>query len=810
MFEEAKRIMATRVEEGIKIFDPYKVTLVISDWCKHGVGYIMAQKHCKCANKNDVVNPQCCKQGWRVCLVGSRFTLPAEGNYSPTEGEMLGVVNALQKTKYFTLGCPHLYVGTDHKPLLGLLSADTSLEKVDNPRLLRLKEKTLGWVFTTIYIPGKQLGGTDALSRYGVRHADCNEGSELGVRKHLVGLLATVESDSEQIDEDFLVGSVQPTLKPVTWSDIKRAAVLDNNYQDLVRQVKQGFPQNKAELPEHLRPFWKKRDSLHLVENVVLHGDRIVIPEQNRNRILEVLHSSHQGTTGMLLRAESSMFWPNMAADIHKTRSQCRSCDIYAPSHPNMPPIKPEVPEYPFQHVCSDYFALHGQPFLVIVDRFSGWFNVYTGKGGSIELQGVFTKLFQDVGVPESLTTDGGTTYMSRGFQDLLQQYGVQHRVSSVGFPHGNTRSEVAVKSAKRLLRTNLDNRGNLDKVAVTRALLQYRNTPDRDIGLSPAEMLYGRKLKDFLPDAPDKYKLPSRQIMRNEWKEVSEWREKALARRCSKVNDTLSEHTRDLPPLSKGDNVLVQNQLGNSPKRWERRGRVVDVLPHRQYQVLLDGSRRLTLRNRQFLRKFTPLDTSDQRPRQQHHYTAGHSQGDKDDGDQYRQLHEPPDHMQETRTWDQEHTGIPALIPHHDPQEVLEPNPQVQFQGTQHLPPDDQPQAPAVQGQGGTPGTRLSRRLNKGFTSRYDDFHTGAEYDEATANSVGQDMMGHGVCYETAARQGGTQGNPGNNTQLVREPCIVGEIVGQNQTQQLYAIPLPANMYNRTAWWTGVGWAWS
>ena len=70
LFEEAKRIMAARVEEGIKIFDPYKVTLLISDWCKHGVGYIMAKKHCKCANKYDALNPQCCKQGWRVCLVG--------------------------------------------------------------------------------------------------------------------------------------------------------------------------------------------------------------------------------------------------------------------------------------------------------------------------------------------------------------------------------------------------------------------------------------------------------------------------------------------------------------------------------------------------------------------------------------------------------------------------------------------------------------------------------------------------------------------------------------------------------------------
>ena len=117
-------------------------------------------------------------------MVGSRFTIPAEANYAPTEGELLAVGNGLEKTKYFTLGCPHLYVGTDHKPLLGLLN-NTPLEKIDNTRLVRLKEKTLGWMFDTIYIPGKLLGGADALSRYGVRHEDF-ETEEPNIRKHLI------------------------------------------------------------------------------------------------------------------------------------------------------------------------------------------------------------------------------------------------------------------------------------------------------------------------------------------------------------------------------------------------------------------------------------------------------------------------------------------------------------------------------------------------------------------------------------------------------------------------------------------------
>ena len=54
----------------------------------------------------------------------------------------------------------------------------------------------------------------------------------------------------------------------------------------------------------------------------------------------------------------------------------------------------------------------------------------------------IFAQLFQDMGVPETLTTDGGRAYISGQFQDLLKQYQVEHRVSSVGFPHGNTRSE--------------------------------------------------------------------------------------------------------------------------------------------------------------------------------------------------------------------------------------------------------------------------------------------------------------------------------------------------------------------------------
>ena len=45
------------------------------------------------------------------------------------------------------------------------------MEKVKTPRQIRLKEKLMRWDLKVVYIPGKHLGGTDALSRYGVRTA---------------------------------------------------------------------------------------------------------------------------------------------------------------------------------------------------------------------------------------------------------------------------------------------------------------------------------------------------------------------------------------------------------------------------------------------------------------------------------------------------------------------------------------------------------------------------------------------------------------------------------------------------------------
>ena len=134
--------------------------------------------------------------------------------------------------------------------------------------------------------------------------------------------------------------------------------------------------------------------------------------------------------------------------------------------------------------------------------------------------------------------------------------------------------------------------------------MMQYRNTPNPETRLSPAQVVFGRQIKDFLPVLGHKYE------PKQEWGLVQEARDRVMARRLERDGARLEMYTKKQKVIPVGESVAVQNQIWRFPTKWDKTGTVVENLDHDKVRVRLDGSRRLTVRNRRFVKKIvSPSD---------------------------------------------------------------------------------------------------------------------------------------------------------------------------------------------------------
>ncbi|XP_033937726.1 uncharacterized protein [Pseudochaenichthys georgianus] len=310
--------------------------------------------------------------------------------------------------------------------------------------------------------------------------------------------------------------------------------------------------------------------------------------------------------------ARAIVYWPGMSGDIQDTRDGCADCNRNAPSQAATPPLPSSPPSTPFEAVFADFFDYGGRHYLVVGDRLSGWVEVLSSTAGtalvgSAGLVQHLRSFFATFGVPEELSSNGGPEFKTSHTEDFLCLWHVKHRVSSVSFPQSNGRAEVAVKTAKRLLMSNTGPSGGLDQDRFLRAMLQLRNMPDPDCNLSPAQIIFGRPLRGSLSfvNRLEKFSNPHIRLL---WREAWVAKEDALRTRMSRTTESLGTHSRPLRPLALGERVFLQNQQG--PHKWDRSGIVVESPGHDQYRIRVDGSGRLTLRNRRFLRAYTPATT--------------------------------------------------------------------------------------------------------------------------------------------------------------------------------------------------------
>ena len=104
------------------------------------------------------------------------------------------------------------------------------------------------------------------------------------------------------------------------------------------------------------------------------------------------------------------------------------------------------------------------------------------------------------------------------------------------------------------MLRDNVGPDSSLDTDRFMRAIMQFRNTPMQDCRQSPAQMVFGRQMRDFLPNLTHKYE-PAK-----DWTVTQEFRERTLANKRESDDVKWRQNTRDLETLEVGTPVSIQN----------------------------------------------------------------------------------------------------------------------------------------------------------------------------------------------------------------------------------------------------------
>jgi hypothetical protein len=372
----------------------------------------------------------------------------------------------------------------------------------------------------------------------------------------------------------------------------------DANYLELYNSVKMMTNEDVRRLkPGHfVRDFLKEWSFLSTLENglIIYDGHRILVPSASRKKVLQKLHTSHQGITRTRARAQELYYWKGMNNDISQLIESCSICQKFRPSQQKETYYQDSdlIVDGAFESISADLFEYGATFFLVIVDRYSGWpiIKRFEKLPNASKIIQEFKNVFRDFGYPFKIRTDGGRQFVSKEFQDFCTSCHIISEISSAHYPQSNGHAEAAVKAMKDLVKKCWVN-GKLNYDLFNDALLEWRNTPRILDGLSPSQWLYGRIQRTKVPAYCSVYEpVPS-----NRFDDARIVQKDNHEKNICRYN----LRARDLKPLNIDQTVYIRDHING---QWNRTGKVMEMRENGRSYIIESNGRQL-LRNRRMLK---------------------------------------------------------------------------------------------------------------------------------------------------------------------------------------------------------------
>ncbi|XP_062701591.1 uncharacterized protein K02A2.6-like [Aedes albopictus] len=409
----------------------------------------------------------------RVVCYASKSLTDTEKRYCQTEKEALSLVWSVEKFQIYLIGREFKLL-TDCKALTFLFTpASRPCARIER-WVLRLQS----FQYTVVHIPG-QSNIADVFSRLStLAPKPFDEAEELTVREITASAATTV------------------ALK---WQEIVDASRQDDDTRQVLEAINTGIPD---ELPLCYKVIYTE---LCAIGNVLLRGDRIIVPKRLRQRVLLLAHEGHPGIRMMKGHLRTNVWWPKMDYEIEQFVKACRGCILVSAPNPPEPMVRKEFPSRPWEQIAIDFLGPlpDGENLLVCVDYYSRYLEV-------VEMQEItaastieqLLTIFSRYGIPNYLRADNGPQFTSEEFRSFCEEQGI-HLDSTIPYwPQMNGEVERQNRSILKRLRIAQELGQNWRK-ELRVYLLTYHSAVHPTTGRAPAELMLGRRLRTKLPSIP-------------------------------------------------------------------------------------------------------------------------------------------------------------------------------------------------------------------------------------------------------------------------------------------------------------------
>lgn len=280
----------------------------------------------------------------------------------------------------------------------------------------------------------------------------------------------------------------------------------------------------------------------------------------------------------MKQRLRSKVWWGGMDKEAERFVKTCRGCQLV--QRPIEPPSvkRNKLPKKAWETIAIDLMGPlpTGENLFIVTDYYSRYVEVAILKNTIAKIiRNELFEMFARYDFPKTVTCDNGRQFTDEGLKEWLNYNGVEITHVAPYWPQAN--GEVERQNRSILKRSKIAYAEKKDwRDELLTFLLMYRTTPHSVTGVSPAELLFNRKLRTKIPEINGNSKFIEAEV-----REQDMWLKEKGKQYCDKTNRgkecKLRQGDRVLIKASK-ENKLSPNFSPDKYKIIERKGNTVTL----------------------------------------------------------------------------------------------------------------------------------------------------------------------------------------------------------------------------------------